>query len=69
MFALGMGPVLLHSWVMTMRIGAALTAPSVQQVIDAAKRGQPAASTADWHKNVTRPALDLHDLMGQLTTV
>ena len=67
--AFGLGLVLLHSWFLTMKIGAALTAPKVQQVIDAAKRGQPAASTADWHKNVTRPALDLHELMGQLTTV
>ena len=33
------------------------------------KRGRPAASTEVWHKNVTRPALDLHELMGQLTTV
>ena len=67
--ALGMGLMLLHSWFMTMKIGAALTAPEVQQVIDAAERGRPAASTEDWHKNVTRPALDLHELMGQLTTV
>ena len=64
-----MGLLLMHSWFLTMKIGAALTAPKVQQVIYAAKRGRPAANTEDWHKNVTRPALDLHELMGQLTTV
>jgi hypothetical protein len=42
-----MGSMLMHSWVMSMKIGAALTAPNVQQVIDAAKRGRPAASTED----------------------
>ena len=69
MVALALGLMLLHSWFLTMKIGAALTAPKVEQVIDAARRGRPAASTEHWHKNVTRPALDLHELMGQLTTV
>ena len=50
-----------------MKIGAALAAPKVQQVIDAAERGLPATSPVDWHKHVTRPALDLHALMGQMT--
>ena len=64
------GLVLLHSWFLSMKIGAAITAPmKVQQVIDAVKRGRPAASTEYWHKNVTRSALDLHEPMGQLTTV
>ena len=68
--AFGLGLVLLHSWFLSMKIGAAITAPmKVQQVIDAVKRGRPAASTEYWHKNVTRSALDLHEPMGQLTTV
>ena len=68
-FCVALGLMLTHSWFLTMKIGAALTAPKVQQVIDATKRGRPTASTEDWHKNVTRRALDLHELMGQLTTV
>ena len=52
-----------------MKLGAALSAPKVQRVIDAAKRGRPATSPEDWDKHVTRPALDLHGLMGQLTEV
>ena len=66
---LALGFLLFHSWFLSMKIGAALSAPKVQQVIDAVKRGRPAANTEDWHKTVTRRALDLHELMGQLTTV
>ena len=69
MVGASIGLVLLHSWFLTMKIGGALTAPKVQQVIDAAKRGRPTANTEDWHKNVTRHALDLHELMGQLANV
>ena len=66
---LALGFLLFHSWFLSMKIGAALSAPKVQQVIDAVKRGRPAANTEDWHKTVTRRALDLHELMGLLTTV
>jgi hypothetical protein len=66
---LGMGLMVFHSWFLSMKLGAALSAPKVQRVIDAARRGRPATSPEDWHKDVTRPTLDLHGLMGQLTKV
>ena len=63
------GLLVYHSWFLSMKIGAALAAPKVQHVIDAAKRGRPATSPEDWHKHVTRPALDLHALMSQMTQI
>ena len=63
------GLMVWHSWFLSMKLGTALSAPKVQRVIDAAKRGRPATSPEDWDKHVTRPALDLHGLMGQLTEV
>ena len=63
------GLLVYHSWFLSMKIGAALAAPKVQHVIDAAKRGRPATSPKDWHKHVTRPALDLHALMSQMTQI
>jgi hypothetical protein len=66
---IAMGLMVWHSWFMSMKLGAALSAPKVQRIIDAARRGRPATSPDDWHKHVTRPALDLHGLMGQLTKV
>ena len=64
-----MGIMVWHSWFLSMKLGAALSAPKVQRVIDAARRGRPATSPEDWDKDVTRPALDLHGLMGQLTEI
>ena len=64
-----MGLMVWHSWFLSMKFGAALSAPKVQRVIDAARLGRPAASPGDWDTHVTRPALDLHGLMGQLTEV
>ena len=38
-----MGLMVWHSWFLSMKLGAALSAPKVQRVIDAARRGRPAA--------------------------
>ena len=41
-----MGLMVWHSWFLSMKLGAALSAPKVQRVIDAARRGRPAANPA-----------------------